>query len=269
MIVFRARLPDRAGRRWPLTLALMVLSRAAVADDVRDFNADTPGKSYTPHTVAQGFFQVESDLFHIVEIEGQRLIEGLDPILKYGLTDSVEVEVQTSGLLNLTYPDDGRVVHLTGFGDVTPAIKWGVLGNDSQAFSLALRAGIKIPTAAAGLGDGAVEYFFSAPAQVALPLDLSLQVQQEIDVLKNQNDTGKHFEYSETASIGRSFGKTTVSVEMFAQSGTDPNGHALYTADVGVGYALTPTVLLSFGTYVGLNRYAPGIEAYSAFAFRF
>ena len=270
MTAFRARFGPaacRAGRS--LVLALLASPTAKAADEVRDFNADTPGKSYTPHTVAQGYLQLESDIFHIVEVQGTRLIESLDPVLKYGLTSDVEIEVQTSGLLDVTYRTGGRTVHLTGFGDVTPAIKWGVFGNDSQSFSAAIRAGVKIPTASAGLGNGAVEYFFSAPAQLALPFQLSLQVQEEIDVLKNQNDTGKHFAYSETASIGRSFGKTTLSAELFAQSGTDPSSPPLYTADAGISYAITPVSVLTFGTYVGLNRYAPGIEAFTAFGFRF
>ncbi len=257
-----------ARARWS-TLVLLVLSRSAGADEVRDFNADTPGKSYTPYTVAQGYLQLESDIFHIVDMDGARLIESLDPILKYGLTDDVEVEVQTGGMLNMTYRVDGRIVRLTGYGDTTPAVKWGVFGNDWQVFSLAIRGGIKIPTASPQFGNGAVEYFFDVPAQLALPYDLSIQVQEEIDLLKNQNDTGKHLEYSEIFSVARSFGKTTVTGELFAQSGTDANSHALYTADIGVGYAITPTAVLSLGTYFGLNRHAPGVEAYTAFAFRF
>ena len=257
------------GIGWSGSLVLLVLSGSAAAQEVRDFNTDTPGKSYTPHTVAQGYWQLESDIFHITEVQGTRLIESFDPILKYGLTANVEVDVQTNGLLDLSYRVNGRELHLTGFGDTVPAIKWGVLGNDSQSFSAAVRAGIKIPTASSGLGDGAVEYFFSLPVVVALPLGLSIQAQQEIDILRNQNDAGKHLEYGETASVGRSFGKTSLSAELFAQSGTDPNSHALYTADAGITYAVTPVVALTFGTYVGLNRYAPGVEAYTAFGFRF
>ncbi len=252
-----------------LAVALLTVCRASRAQEVRDFNADTPGKSYTPYTVAQGYLQLESDIVHVVAMDGSRLTLSLDPVLKYGVADDVEVEVQTGGLMTMTYRVDGRAVRLAGYGDTTPALKWNVFGNDWQLFSVAVRPGIKIPTASTGLGNGQVEYFFDVPAQLALPYGLTLQVQQEIDLLKNQGDAGKHFEYSEILSLGRSFGKTTLTGELFAQSGTDPNSPALYTADIGIGYALTPTVVLALGAYLGLNRYAPSVEAYSAFAFRF
>ena len=51
---------------------LGLLQAAAQAQEVRDFNADTPGKSNTPYTVSQGYFQLESDSFHIVEMGMRR-----------------------------------------------------------------------------------------------------------------------------------------------------------------------------------------------------
>ena len=245
-----------------------VVSRAR-AQEARDFNADTPGKSYTPYTVAQGYYQLESDTFHIVEMGGTQIIETLDPVFKYGLTGDFELELTTGGLLNMQSTQNGRTVSLTGYGDVVPGFKWNVFGNDWDVFSAALKFGVKIPTASAGLGDGAVEYYIVAPTQVALPFGFSLQLQEEVDIVKNQADTGKTFNYSEDVSLSRSFGKVSVSLEGFAQSATDPNFKALYTADIGVGYAVTPVVVLSFGTYFGLDRYAPKIEAYTGFGFRF
>ncbi len=250
---------------WLPGVIWLAVSHAALADGPRDFNADTPGKSYTPYTVAEGYFQIESDLVHVTSGAGTVTVQSLDPVFKYGLTDDVEIEMQTGGLVSLSGVGGGR----TGYGDTVPAIKWNLYGNDWQVFTAAVRFGVKLPTAARGIGNGAVEFAITAPVQVALPYALSLQVQEEVDVLKNQNDTGRHFDYQEDVSVSRSFGKTTVSLEMFAESATDPNSHALYTADVGVGYAVSSTVVVSFGMYVGLNRFAPDIEGYTGFAFRF
>ncbi len=250
-------------------LALIVVAAHAHAQEVRDFNTDTPGKGYTPYTVAPGYFQIESDSFHITEQGNTQVIETLDPAFKYGLTSNIEVDLQINGFLNMQTTVDGRTVSLSGFGDTVPSVKWNVIGNDRGAFSGAVKAGFKIPTASAGLGTGAVEYFVALPAQVSLPGNFSLGGQAEIDLLKNQADTGHSFNYSEIVSVGRQFGKATLSVEGFADSATDPNVHAYYTADLGVSYAVTPVILVAFGTYFGLNRFAPRIEAYSSFGFRF
>ena len=243
----------------------LAISHTALADGPRDFNADTPGKSYTPYTVAEGYFQLESDLVHVTSGAGTVTVQSLDPVFKYGLTDDVEIELQTEGLVRVSGGAESR----TGYGDTIPAMKWNIYGNDWQVFTAAIRFGVKLPTAPRGIGNGAIEFAITMPMQVALPYELSLQVQQEVDILRNQNDTGRHFDYQEDVSISRSFGKTTVSAEMFAESATDPNSHALYTTDIGVGYAVTSTMVISFGTYVGLNKFAPAIEGYTGFGFRF
>ena len=79
-----------------------------------------------------------------------------------------------------------RTVSLTGFGDVVPGFKWNVFGNNWNAFSAAVKVGVKIPTASPGLGNGAVEYYIAAPVQAALPAGFSLGFQEEVDILKNR-----------------------------------------------------------------------------------
>jgi hypothetical protein len=250
-------------------LSVLCATGPVHADGARDFNADTPGKAYTPYTVAQGYYQIESDSFHITEQDGTQTIEFLDPVFKYGLGHSVEIDLQTNGFSDITSAQKGKTTHVFGYGDITPSFKWNLVGDDSQDFSAAFKFGVKMPTASPGIGNGAIEYYAILPAQIGLPADFSLQVQEEIDVLRNQNDTGKHFSYAEDVSLSKSLGKMTFSTEMFAQSGTDPNNQALYTADVGISYQVTPVVVVTFGTYFGLNRYAPSVEGFTGFGFRF
>jgi hypothetical protein len=253
----------------PFLVALFSVAPQALADGVRDFNADTPGRSYTPYTVAQGYFQAESDSFHIIDMGSTRTIELLDPVFKYGLTSDLELELQTTGYFTMVSKSDGKTVRLSGFGDVMPEVKWNIFGNDWQLFTAALKAGVKLPTAASGTGNGALEYYAILPTQLGLPANFALQVQEEIDLLKNQNDTGKHFSYAEDVALSKTLGKISLSMELYAQSGTDARSQAQYTADAGLAYAVTPSVVISFGAYVGLNKYAPGIEAYTGFGFRF
>jgi hypothetical protein len=256
-------------RKARFLLAVLCTASKAFADSARDFNADTPGRSYTPYTVAEGYFQAESDTFHIIDMGSTQTIEALDPVFKYGLTSDLELELQTTGFFDVVSAEGGKTVRLSGFGDVVPELKWNIFGNDWQVFSAALKAGVKIPTAAPGIGNGAVEYYAILPTQLGLPADFTLQIQQEIDVLKNQNDTGKHFNYAEDIALSKTLGKVALSAELYAQSGTDARSQAQYTADAGLAYAVSPSTVISFGAYFGLNKYAPGIEAYTGFGFRF
>ncbi len=254
----------------PVILAALCLlmSGNSYADDTdtpRQFNADTPGKAYTPYTVAEGYYQVESDSFHITEQSGTQTIEFFDPVFKYGLTNTIEIALQTNGFYDIT----SKTSHHFGYGDIVPSFKWGFLGDDSQDFSASLKFGIKVPTASPKIGNGALEYYAILPTQMTLPYGFSMQIQEEVDVLRNQADNGKHFSYSEDVSLSRNFSSVTLTGELFAQSGTDPNNQAYYTADLGVSYLATPVVSIVAGAYIGLNKVAPSIEAYTGFAFRF
>jgi hypothetical protein len=253
------------------TMCLLPGGRSYADDpDVpRQFNADTPGKAYTPYTVAEGYFQIESDIFHVTEQGGTQTIEFLDPVFKYGLTNTIEIAFQTNGFYNITSEQNAKASHAFGYGDVVPSFKWGFLGDDSQSFSAAFRFGIKIPTASSRIGNGAVEYYAVLPTQMTLPYGFSMQIQEEIDLLRHAADNGKYFSYSEDLSLSRNFSRVTVTGELFAQSGTDPGNQAYYTADVGLSYLATPTIAVVAGAYVGLNKVAPSIEAYTGFAFRF
>jgi hypothetical protein len=255
-----------------MAVSCLLTSATSYADDPdvpRQFNADTPGKAYTPFTVAQGYYQIESDSFHITEQSGTQTIEFLDPVFKYGLTNTIEIALQTNGFLDITSNQNGKSSHAFGYGDIVPSFKWGFIGDDSQIFSAAFKFGVKIPTASASIGNGAVEYYAILPTQVTLPYGLSLQIQEEMDLLRNESDNGKHFSYAEDVSLSRNFSRVTVTGELFAQSGTDPNNQAYYTADLGFSYLATPAVAVVAGAYIGLNKVAPGIEAYTGFAFRF
>jgi hypothetical protein len=264
LVLFCSGLPAFA-----LVLWLCCAQTPAFAEDVRDFVTDTPGKAYTPYTVAGGYYQIESDSFHITEQGGIQTIEFLDPVLKYGLTGRLEIDLQTNGLIDVRMKQDGRSTHAFGYGDIVPSFKWTLIGDDSPSFTAAFKFGIKIPTASPGIGNGAAEYYAILPVQIGLPKDFTLQVQEEVDLVRNQADNGKHFSYAEDASLSRSFGKVTLSTELFAQSGTDANAQAFYTADFGISYAVSPVIAVTLGTYYGLNKYAPHIEAFSGFGFRF
>jgi hypothetical protein len=249
--------------------ALLAFSSVAYA---QEFQTDIPGKTSTPFTVPAGTFQVETDLGNFSQTSygnySQRSFQTADPTLKYGLTDSLDIEASFGGYENVWSREGKTTVRLSGFGDITPRIRWTFLTADG--LDAGVIAGIKIPTASRGIGNGQVEYSIILPIQYALPRGFSLQTSPEIDVLNEANGTGKQINYIYNVSLSHTiYGNLSGYVELFGQHGTDHYTKDVYTADTGVEYMLTPTSAVTASVYAGLDKYAPQFETVISVAKRF
>ncbi len=244
---------------------VLVLASPAAADDVRDFAPDRPSRSDSPITVAQGLAQFETDLANYTHT-GQ-MLQTLDPTLKYGVTNLLDVEVLIGGLISQR--NDGE--RTQGFGDITVRTKFSLLGDDGGKIAIALIPYVKIPTARAPIGNGQVEGGVNMPVLFSLPYDFALTVEPEMSVLKNALNDGKQASVTGVVNLGRKIvGDLSGFVEIYAQGFTDratagPN----VTFDYGLSYLLTKTIQVDAGANVGLNARTPSLNIYSGLAFRF
>lgn len=243
---------------------------------MRDFNADRPTKGNGPITVDAGHVQYETDLFSYghsnVGGVSTRMYTFADPMLKLGLTNSVELQVQFTGynIINIRDPKTGaRIQDIRGAGDLLLRSKVNLFGNEGGP-ALALIPYVKFPTAARNVGNGHTEGGVIAPFTAPLPWDFTLLIMPEVDVLRNANDAGHHFSFTQLISIGHAVGpKVTVYGELYSALGTDKNTPPVYTADFAISYMLTGTVQLDVGANVGLNKNAPNLQLYTGIAQRF
>lgn len=244
---------------------------------LRTFSPDRPTKSNGPLTVDAGRFQYETDLVSYLHSNAggvsTRTYAALDPTLKIGLTRRVDLELQFNGYTNTRVSDPGAgsmPSRADGAGDLVVRSKVNLFGNDGGAAAMALIPYVKLPTAALTLGNNQVEGGLIVPVSLTLPAGFALTVMPEIDLLRNNNDSGKHVNFTGVVNLGYTINKQwTVFGELYAAVGADAHTPPVYTADAAVAYLLTETIQLDAGVNVGLNRNAPNLQLYTGISQRF
>ena len=244
---------------------------------LRTFSPDRPTKSNGPLTVDAGRFQYETDLVNYLHSNAggvsTRTYVALDPTLKLGLTRRVDLELQFNGYTNTRVLDPGAgstASQADGAGDLLVRGKVNLFGDDGGAAAMALIPYVKFPTAARTLGNNQVEGGLIAPISLMLPAGFALVVMPEIDLLKNNDDRGKHVNVTGVINLGYSISKRlTVFGELYSAVGADAHTPPVYTADTAMAYMLTDSIQLDAGANFGLNRSAPNLQLYTGISQRF
>ena len=244
--------------------------------DLRGFATDRPTKSNSPITVDAGHFQYETDLFNYMHSNAggvsTRTYQAFDPVVKVGLTNNTDLELQFNGYQWVHEKDPGTgapLLDAQGAGDLYLRLKVNLFGNEGGA-ALALIPYVKFPTASRTIGNGATEGGVIAPFTYPLPLGLTLLLESEVDVLRNAADGGHHFSFTQLVNLSHPVGtRVTVYAELFSALGTDARTPPVYTFDAAVAWLVTPTLQLDAGVNVGLNRDAPNLQLYTGLSQRF
>ena len=247
--------------------------------DLRALCTDRPTKSASPCTVDAGHLQIEADLVNVTydRSGGANTATWLatNPTLKLGLTNTLDVELNMIPLEIVTVRDraTGATSRTSGIGDLYARVKWSLLGDDGGPLGLAISPFVKLPTAPAGIGNGAVETGAVALISVNLPDNWSLNVDPEIDLLRNVQDPSRHINTIAVASFSRPVSKTiTLSAELWSDVDFDPAGRTTQvSADLGAAWipASHPNFQLDGGVNLGLNDRTPGVQAYVGVSRRF
>ena len=244
---------------------------------LRSLTTDRPTKSNVPITVDAGHFQVESDLVsYTYDTFGgtkTRTIQALDPVLKLGITNSIDAEVQLGGYQSIVAGDGmGGIARSHGFGDVTFRAKINFIGNDSGDLAIGAIPYVKAPSGVALISNGAVEGGVIIPIQYKLPADFQLLIVPEFDALKNAANSGRHANFVNLINISHAVpGITdlTVLAEFYSSVSAEKLSPDIYTADFALAYLVNPKLQLDVGVNIGLNQAAPAYQVYSGISFRF
>ena len=246
---------------------------------LRDFSPDRPARSTGPYTVDAGRFQIESDFLNtsVSNQDGQktRTYQAADPVLKIGLTKSIDFEIGLGGFNDIRTTDEASgatLSHGRGFGDVTLTTKFNLLGNDRGDVAFALAPYLVVPSGTGIVSAGQVEGGVIAPLSLKLPSDFSLTLQTEVDALANENGPGTHVVFTNMATMSHPVpGIKDLSgfVELYSSLSTERHTPDVYTFDLALAYLVGSNTQLDVGANLGLNRDAPGYQLYSGIAHRF
>jgi hypothetical protein len=250
-----------------------------VPDDLlRKFAPDRPAKGFSVRTVDAGHFEIETDLISTTISNSPggttHSFQGLDPTLKLGLTNWMDIEVQFNGL-QYTESADGaspfNFQNSTGFGDVFLRSKINLLGNDNGPVGFALIPYVKLPSSTPLISNGAVEGGLIAPLALR-PADFIVTLMTEVDDLKSATSNNRFANFVNLVSVSHAVPGTegiNATVELFSSVGTDPGTAPVYTLDFGMNFRLSQHTILDVGVNLGLNSAAPKAQVYTGISARF
>ena len=248
-------------------------------DQLRPFCTDRPTKGTGPCTVDAGHIQIESDIFNATFQDSGGITTDTfvytSPNVKLGIADDMDVELNISPLVDVTIHDHktGTRSEISGFGDVFLRWKTSFAGNAGGSFGVAFDPFVKLPTAPSGIGNGAVEGGAVVPLQFSWGEVWSLSLAPELDVLKNQDDDGRHaagvVELGLTRALSPQLG---VSAELWGEVDGDPSGTTTQDSfDVAATWQPPGSTDLQFdaGANFGLNANTPASQLYIGISHRF
>ena len=246
---------------------------------LRAFSPDRPARSTSPITVDPGRFQIESDFINYTSMNRQGAttgtFEATDPVVKLGINSFTDFEVGFAGFVDTrtTRNLDGTTLSKgSGFGDVTLATKFNLLGNAGGTYGFALVPYLIVPSGTRNVSAGGVEGGVIAPFTVSLPSDFSLTLQTELDALRNGDNPRTHVAFTNIVNVSHpvpGIKDLTATVEFYSSVITERHTPDIYTFDTALAYLVEPDLQLDIGANIGLNRGAPDYQIYSGVAHRF
>jgi hypothetical protein len=258
-----------------LAAGMLLLAAQAAAVPVDPICADRPGKATGTCTVPAGHWQVETGLadWTLQKGGGERdtsLVLG-ETIVKYGLTDRSDIEVDFAPWQRATSRAGGVRQRASGIGDLTLLFKQQLSAPDA-AVQVAALPYVKAPTAKHSLGNGKWEGGLMVLIGYAIPRSpVGLALTPEIDWVADADGRGHHLAMAQVAGLGwQATDKLNLSAEIWGQWDWDPAGTTRQASvDGAVAYLLSDSIQLDAGANFGLNRAMPDVEIYGGVSKRF
>ncbi|MEY4691802.1 MAG: hypothetical protein RIT19_2127 [Verrucomicrobiota bacterium] len=244
---------------------------------MRPLVTDRPSLTEGPYTVDPGHFQIESDITtwtvdRDAEIGRSESSKFASVNLKTGLLPSLDFHVIVDSYVRTRAepPSPGVMSTGSGLGDITLRFKKNFWGNDSGSTAFGMIPFVKVPTAADGVGNGAVEGGLLLPLAARLPGGFDLGVQTRLDCLRGTERPGHYLASYNSVVLGHSiFGPLSGYVEFFTfhpfESGSDWQG----LVDCGITWLLDENLQLDAGCNFGVTRSAPEYNPFLGISVRF
>lgn len=236
---------------------------------------DRPSKSNYACTVDAGHFQYESDVVNVSSLrQGDETTTTwliLNPTLKYGLTDNVDVEANIAALEILhTQGAAGSSATLMGVSDLYLRVKYEFI-NLPNVVQAAIIPYLKVPTGRSGIGDGRIEGGLLLPINYEANSLLTLTLMPEVDAYPNSVGADRHLNTSEVFTLAFNLPRhLTLYTEIWADWNFDPARTVRqYSADLALAFGLTDYLQVDGGVNRGLNAGTPQVQGYLGLSEKF
>lgn len=256
----------------PFVIAL-ALAGPAWAEDA-PICTDRPAKANAVCTVPAGRFQVETSALGWTLTKGgagrTELLAIGSSFAKVGLTDRSDLQIGLTPFAKLTSRAAGASGRVSGFGDLSVRYKHRLTAADAEV-QLAVIPFVKLPTAADGLGNHAIEGGVALPVALALAGPATMTLGPELGLLADADGSGRHASLTNVVNVSVPIApRWTLAGELWTNFNFDPAGTIEQaSADAAVAHSLSKDLQLDAGANFGLTAATADLEIYLGLSFRF
>jgi hypothetical protein len=234
----------------------------SAAPEVPEMQTDRPDTTESPFTVVRGMWQVETEILSYERDSGQTSLLWGVTNLKYGLSDTMDIQLVTPGWMEQNHGPDGWTdmeirlkCNLTGPAK-NPPLSWGLIPF------------VKAPVASHGLGNGNWEGGLILPMATSLSETVDLAWMVEGDLVRNEADNGWTGAATVSASLGIEVTKRLASFAELAATFTAGSKTELY-GNTGLILTINPNWTVDAGVNVGLTGASTDLRLFTGTSFRF
>lgn len=235
---------------------------------------DRPTNGNSACTVPTGMVQIEADLFNWTanQANGGRVdsIAFTNPVLKYGLTDNSDLQVNWSPYVRVRSRDAAGLVAIDdGVGDVTLRYKRR-LTDPADTLQIAVLPFVKVPTAPGSIGNVKVEGGIAIPINYSVPGGWTFTLGPQFNVIADTDGSGYRTGLTGLVNVAKSLGAVTLAGELWTQQDFTSAGTIdQYSADAAVVWLARSNLQFDIGANFGLNRNTPDVVSYIGVSTRF
>lgn len=247
---------------------------------MREMSTDRPDKTESPYTVDAGRFQFEADLVNFTRNRDTndgantktRAYDVMAINAKAGLLHNLDIQfvVETLKYDKTTDFDAGTTEKKSGFGDITTRLKYNVWGNDGGTTALGIMPFVKFPTNSDDLANDDIEGGVIVPLAVDLGNGWGMGLMTELDINKDEDDSGYHAEYVNSITFSREMTEAMgMYAEFFTSKSSESGADWANTLDFGITYGIGDNVQLDAGVNIGVTDAADDLNPFIGATYRF
>lgn len=257
-----------------LVPALIALAAPALAEE-RDFCPERPGLDTPPCIVDRARVVVEASAvdWRLDRQAGTRTDTVLvgDALLRAGLTDRLEAQIGWTAYGHVRTRDTAGTSNSAGTGDVTLALKLGLLNPGGGGLSVALKPSVSLPAGGRAIGAGTWGAGLQLPVGYSVAAGVQLIATPEIDSAPDRDGTGRHWAWGSGAGVQAALtAEVSLAAEAQLVRDNDPSEHSAQAlGEVSLAWQAGRNTQFDAGMIAGLNHDGPDVELIVGVARRF